>query len=333
MVFPACITNKKDTSKDKKDVKNGNSAQVETNEGAVLCSINGKPVIYEAGLMKSIAQMMQQNPYFKGANIDALPNKLKRQILDKLTDQEIILSKAYQDNITQTEDFKKAYKEMMQLVERSLAIQFFEKNVFEKTAVSDSDIKQHYNANKEKYVKVAGGILVSGAKFTSEALANKFMDTVKAKPADFDKLAAKDKNAKFKHFGRINQAAHSAQQFEAENIPSQIKTKALSASKFPSIDKVTINKDVWVFAALDKKDSVYFDIDEIRPQIEGFIKQNQFAKNIESQLKDLRNEMTIVINEDYFADAQEQVGDEDAKNQQEQQTAQTAETSNPASAA
>ncbi len=181
---------------------------------------------------------------------------------------------------------------MMQLVEKSLAIQFFEKSIYDKIHVS--------NENKDRYVKVAGDILASGAKFESDVEAIKFMDKAQMKPSNFDKLAKETKGAKFKHFGRVNQAA---QEFEPESIPEQVKVKLLAVTAFPHIEKVTIGKDnVWVFAAFKKQDTVYFPLDEIKKQLEAHIKNNDFAKKYEDQLKDLRKSMTVDLNEAYFSD-------------------------------
>lgn len=293
----------------KKDPATGKSAEkvadklvdASQKSGPVLCSINGTPSIYESDFIESINQMMQQNPYFRGASIEALPGKLKRQLLDKLTDQELILAKAYKNNITETEEFKTSLKKTMQLVERALAIQAFEKNLYESLEVSNEAIENNYKENKEKYVKVAGGVLASGAKFDNDADATKFIESVKAKPLTFDKLAKETKNAKFKHFGRVNQMA--PQGMEGENIPEQIKTAILKSPSFPHVEKVSLGKDnVWVVAAFDKQESIYYELDEIKKQIEAMIKNNNYAKALEDQLKELRNTMTVTINEEYFQD-------------------------------
>ncbi len=331
--FKGCGSDKKKETDVNRTSKETDTAK---KSGPILCSINGKPSIYESDFIKSINQMMQQNPYFRGANIESLPSELKRKLLDKLIDQELVLAKAYETKITEGDEFKTAYKEMMQLVEKSLAIQFFEKSIFDKIHVSNEAVEKNYNESKERYVKVAGGILASGAKFESDTEATKFIEKVQIKPSNFDKIAKETKGAKFKHFGRVNQAA---QGFDPESIPEQVKVKLLAVTTFPHIEKVTIGKDnVWVIAAFEKQDTVYFPLDEIRKQLEDHIKNNDFAKTYEDQLKDLRKSMTVDVNKEYFKDAAPEAhanehAEEDAMNNQEAPVTQSSENNNSAAAA
>ena len=305
LVLTGCIgsSNKKDATTGKTEGKSTDAlAESAKKSGPILCSIDGKPAIYESDFIKSINQMMQQNPYFRGAYIDALPGKLKRQLLDKLTDQELILAKAYANKINETDEFKTACKDMMQLIERSFAIQFFEKSIYDKIEISNEKVEKYFNENKDRYVKVAGGTLASGAKFANDADATKFMESIKANPSEFDKHAKENKQAKFKHFERVTQTA---QGLEPESIPEQVKTAILAAKSFPRVEKVTISKDnVWVVAEFNKQEPIYFALDEIKKQVEDLIKNNEFGKAIEDQLKELRKNMTVDINEDYFKDAQ-----------------------------
>ncbi len=302
LVLTGCCDKKKDNITNPTNQKHTTNEDINKKSGPVLCTINGKPVIHESDFIKSINQMMQQNPYFRGANIESLPSELKRKLLDKLIDQELVLAKAYETKVTDGEEFKAAYKEMMQLVEKSLAIQFFEKSIYDKIDVSNDSVEKNYNENKDRYVKVAGGVLASGAKFESDALATKFMESVKAQPADFDKHAKEDKNAKFKHFGRVSKTA--AQGYEPESIPEEVKTAILAIKTFPHVEKITISdNNVWVVAAFDKQDTIHFSLEEIRKQLEEHIKNNDFAKTYETQLESLRKSMTVDVNKEYFKDA------------------------------
>ncbi len=294
----------------KSDSKKTEAAAEVKGDGVVLCTVNGKPVIHESGFNKNINQMLQASPYFKGAGADSLPMSIKRKFFDELIKQELILVDANKTSIENDAEFIKAYNEMKELLQRSLKIQFFEKKLYDGIKVDDADVKKHYAENKEHYVKVAGGVLLAGVKFDQEAQATAFLGSVKSNVEGFDKLAKASKTGKFKEFGRVSKEARG---FNFEAVPAPIKESALAANKFPMIEKVKVGKEFWVIKATDKKDTVYFDIDEIKPQVEGMLKNNKFKDVLDGKIKELRGANTIVVNEDYF---KEKKGDEEDKKEE-----------------
>ena len=289
----------KDFFSGKKEEKKDAAAQTTAQStGTVLASINGKPVIRESDFMTNINQMLQANPYFRGAGADALPMSIKRKFFDELVKQELILADADKKNIAQDADFVKEYNAMMQLVKRSLTIQFFEKKLYDGIKVSDGDINSHYAENKSHYIKDPGGIAVVGARCDSEQQANKLVEKTKKNAGDFENFVKNDKNVKFKNFGRISKEAKGPQ---AENsIPASIKEAVFAMQNLPKVEKVKVGDAIWVIAALDSTDASFFDLNEIKPQIENIIKNNEFKKILDNELKSLRAGATIDINEDYF---------------------------------
>jgi len=266
--------------------------------GAVLCKIDGKPAIMESDYLKSMKQMLQANPYFRGAGIESLPVTVKRKFFDELVKQELIIVDANRKKLSDNPEFIKAYQDMMKLVERSLKVQFFEKKIYDGIRVSSGDVEKHYKENKSKYVKTAGGVLTSGARFSSEMEANKFFAKAKKTPKDFDKLAKEEKSAFFRSFGRVT--GDTEDKLNVKRIPAPVKEKILALKKFPAVEKIKVGSDIWVVGAFEKKDTVFFDVKEIRPQIEGVIKNNQFRQVLDDRIKELRTRTTIDVNEDYF---------------------------------
>lgn len=263
--------------------------------GTVLCSINGKPTIYESDFVNSLSQI----PYFRGVSLEAIPADMKKQFLSKLVEQELVIAKAFESKVTETAEFKKEYEETMKLVEKSLAIKHFESNLYDKINISNEAIENSYKENKERFVKVAGGISAAGAKFDSETEANKFLEKVKNHASDFDKLAKENKQAKFKNFGRVSKVV--AQGMEHDSIPEQVKAKILATETFPHVEKVTIGKDnVWVVVAHDKQNTVYQELDEVKKQLEDQLKYNEAKKVFASLLEELKSNAKIAINNDYF---------------------------------
>jgi peptidylprolyl isomerase len=290
-VLPGCgWFGKKDAAK---DVKGSGSEQT-------LCSIDNKPVIKESDFNNSLNQMLQANPYFRGAGADSLPMQIKRRFFDELVKQELIIAEADKTNIEKDPEFQKSLEEMVKLVKRSLKVQFFEKKVFEGIKVSDSDSKKYFEENKERYMKAAGGVLVAGASFANDADAQAFMHSTKTSVDEFEKLAKANKKATFKDFGRVSKGA---QGMGFGMTPAPVKEAALAMHKLPGVEKVKVGKEIWVIKAWDKKDSVYYEYSEIKPQLEMVIKNNQARDVLEKLLKDLREKFKVVVNEDFFKDA------------------------------
>lgn len=285
-----------DKAKKEESTKTTASADKKT-EGIALLHIDGKAVLDEGMFNKNINQMLQSSPYFRGSGADSLPLSVKRRFFDELVKQEIIVFHADKNNIEKEAEFTKAYAEMKEMLKRSLKIQLFEKDLFENIKVSDSDIAKHYQDSKEHYVKVAGGVLVTGVKFEKEDQAQTFLASVKAKDADFDKLAKESKNGKYKEFGRVSKEAKG---FGADAVPAPVKEAVLAANDLPFVSMIKAGKDFWVVKASDKKETVYFDLEEIKPQLEGMLKQNKFKEILDEKIKDIKGSFKIEVNEEYF---------------------------------
>lgn len=267
--------------------------------GSTLCSINGKPVISENDFNKGIAQVLQSNPFFRGAGgANALPMAIKRKFLDEMVKQELIIADAQKQNIEEDPAFLKELEEVSKLVKRSLIVQFFEKKIFENIKVTDSDVKKHYEENKERYVKVAGGVLVSSASFENEAAADDFVNKAPKNLEEFEKQAKEIKDCKFNDHGRIGKDSRG--EMGVEVAPKALKSAVLEVKEYPAVGKVKVGKTFHVFCAADPKQSEYFELDEIRQQIEGLLKNNMFRDKLEEKLKVLNSSFDITINEDFF---------------------------------
>lgn len=291
---------------DKKVETSAASSLAET--GTVLCKINGKAVINEAEFNSNINQMLQANPYFKGAGAQSLPTSIKRKFFDELVKQELIIADASKNNLDQDAEFRKALEDMQKLVKRSLTVQFFEKRIYDSIVIEDSEVAKHFEENKERYVKSAGGVLVGAVRFDSDREAEAFQAKASSANtyADFEK-AAKDKNAQFRSFGRVSKQDNRNYQFES--VPTQIKEAALKAKSLPLVTKIKAGKDIWVIHASDKRDAEVFELSEIKPQIINMLKNNKFREKLDQALNDLKSKMTINVNEEFFKEKNDEKGE------------------------
>ena len=269
----------------------------------ILLKIDGKNAITETQFNKHLGQMLQMNPYFRGAGIDCLPIALKRKFFEELIKQELFLAWAEKNGLDKDEQFIKSYKEIQNLVRRSLMVQMVEKTVLDGITISEKELKAYFDENKEKFVKEPGGVLVEGIKFNSEEKAKEFYDKARGKSLkDFTELAKAEGADNFQDFGRVNDAAVPQQQaFMMAQSPSEIKKKSQSIKNFPAIDIVKAGKDAWWVAYFsDKQDKVYLTLEEVLPQIDAMLKQNKFREAIGKKVDELRSKFTLDVNEEFF---------------------------------
>ncbi|MFH1461659.1 MAG: peptidyl-prolyl cis-trans isomerase [bacterium] len=273
--------------------------QKDADNSTVLLNIDGKAAITESDFNKHLTQMLQVNPYFRGASVDSLPGQLKRKFFDELIKQELIIAWANKNNIDQDEEFKKSYEEMKNLVKRSLLVQRFETKLFEDVKVSEKEVKDYFDNNKDKFIKEPGGVTVEGVSFDDDANATEFLNSVKGKEAEFKTIAKADSKGTFKSFGRIEDKQAGA----GANIPKVIKDKAASFTKFPAVGKVQVEGKIWVICASDKKETTYFELAEIKDQLEGMLKNNMFREILDKKIETLKSGFTVDVNEDFFQEA------------------------------
>ncbi len=287
--------------------------------GAALCTINGDITITEGDFVNNLNQMIQSNPYFRGATAESLPKDIQHKFFEQLVTQSLIEKQAIKNNVEKDAEFIKAYNETKKLVKRHLMVQFYEKKLFDGIEVSEADITKHYNENKDRFVKVAGGVLAMGARFETDALATAFMNKAKINPDNFEKMAKDEKSAKFRDFGRVGKEQPRGFQFEV--VPGPIKESVLSMTKLPGLEKIKVGKEFWVVKAWDKKDTVLFELSDVKSHIEAMLKSNKFKDVIDENVKKLKQEFKVVTNEDYFKDAAKEDGKEASAEQAEPKAA------------
>lgn len=275
------------------------SIKSESKKEIVLLNVDGKKAITEEDFDKHLAQMLQANPYFRGASAESLPKELKRKFFEELIKQELIIAWADKNNVADDLEFKKNYEELQRLVRRSLLVQAYEKKLFEGVDVTDVEIKDHFDKNKDKFVKEQGGVLVEGVEFANDTDATLFLNKVTGKESEFKKMAKLSYEKNYKNFNRVTEKPTEY----SVNIPKEIKDKALAQTKFPVIVKVAVNGKTWIIYVSDKKSTVYFDLNEIKDQLKEMLKMNKFRDILNENVEKLRKDFTLDVNEDYFKDA------------------------------
>lgn len=304
LIFSGCDFLKKDSTKGIAKEKK----EPEVSGEVVLLSINGKTALKKSDFDKHLAQMVQMHPMFRGASVETLPKPIQKQVFNTLVKQEIIVAYADKNNFEKDPEFIKAFDEMKDLVKRSLLIQRFESRILDDIKISDTEVEEFYNKNKEKFVKEQGGVSVEAISFKNPVQATAFFEKVKNDIDDFAKLAKNEKNGEFKDFGRVSKQERGP---VFNGIPEKLKEKALAMSKLPAIDKIEIDKTIWIIKASDKKDDVFATLDEVKTYLADDLKKNKAREIVENKLKEIEKGFTVNINEDYFKEKDAENSDQE----------------------
>ncbi|MBU1007621.1 peptidyl-prolyl cis-trans isomerase [Candidatus Dependentiae bacterium] len=268
----------KDTAVDKNDV--------------VLLEIDKKPVLTKTEFYKEVGGMV--------GNMDPtlLPKSTLRKVLDDLTRFELVVAAAKKQGLKKDADFVGAYKEQKRRLKKLLLSRIYEKKLFDNIAVPESEIKSDFEKNRARYVKEQGGVHVKGISYGDRDKAMRFYDDIKGDMNEFGSRGKKEKDGKFKEFGRVG--AEETGDYAARMVPKEIRESALKLSALPAVDVVKIGKETWVIHVSDKRDAVLYTYDEIKERIMNQLKVNRFMELRNKKYEELKKEFTVDVYEDYF---------------------------------
>lgn len=264
----------------------------------VLLKIDEKPVITRNEFYKELAGMIgQMDPKL-------LPKDTQRKVLDDLIKFKLVVAAAEKSDVKNDPEFKKAFDEQVARLEELLVSRIFEKKQFDAVVIADAEAKEDFDKHKERYIKEQGGVLVSGVSFKNKEKALAFYDKAKKNLKDFDSVGRKEKDGKFRDFGRVTEKAPAPQQGQGmvSMVPAPIRTAVYKLSKLPSVDVVKDEKETWVIKVSDKKDPEMFEFAEIADRIKNQLRVNKFMKERNAQQDELKDQFKVWVNEAYFVE-------------------------------
>lgn len=274
--------------------------------GPVLVLIDGEPVLYKGEFDAYLTQMLQMYPQLKGVlTPESLPEPLKKNVLQKLIDQELIVAWAKKSRVEQSAEFKKSFEEAIKVVKKHIMIQSFEKSIMDKVEASDSEVRAEFEKNKKRYIKSPGGTSLASIKFDSVEAAEEFFNKVEGKEKQFEELAQKESSENFRSFGRIDKDS------TFPGLPDAVKNAALAVNKFPALKTVKDDKTTWVICVADRTETEYKGLDEVKGDIELMIRSQKFQKEVEKRVESLKKEHKVEIKEEHLKNGAKLNGMED----------------------
>lgn len=265
--------------------------------GTVLAKIDGSVVMKTNKFYKLLSGFVgQMDPAL-------LPKKTQKKLLDNWLQIEVGVRAAMEQKVDKNEEFLKLYREQKKHLKREMLFRFFDNENYKNVDVSKEEMADHYAKNKYLYAKEPGGALVYGVLYDKKDKAMKFYDKIKNKLDDFVSVGKKEKDGKFREFGRVGKVPS-----KYSVVPASVRDASLKLSKLPAADLVVDDKDNWVIYVSDKKDPVFFDFDDVEERIEKQLKLSKYMKLREKIYKDLEKKFNVEINEDYFKEAEPAAG-------------------------
>ena len=212
------------------------------------------------------------------------------QITDRLVERELFVETATKSGV----DKDPEYIEMLKTTKDDLMVNQWMKKQFDESVVSDSDAKTYYEKNKEKY-KTPEQVRASHILVKSESNATEIINELK--PLHGDDLKKKFAElAKSKSTGPSGKNGGDLGYFGKTQMVKPFSDAAF-ALKVGEITQKPVKTQFGyhIIYLADKKPASTKSFEEVKPQILATLKQDQFRKNIEKKLKELKSSAKIEI--------------------------------------
>ncbi|EQB40144.1 peptidyl-prolyl cis-trans isomerase [Sulfurimonas hongkongensis] len=252
-----------------------------------LVSVNGTKITQEdvdTALMNATQGRFNQVPEDKQA-------EFRKQVLEQLIAKELVYEDAKKTGVLKSKDFKDEYAKVQDRVKKDLAIQVWQKQQFDKISVSDKELKNYYDNNKEEFNEKssvhARHILVkeeSEAKaiekelksLSGNALKNKFIQLAKEKSTG----PSGPKGGDLGYFSK----GQMVPEFDAKVF--SMKTGTIS-------EPVKTQFGYHIIYLEDKKAKKTLSFTEVKSFIDQRLKMEKFKVVVEEKMKELKNKATI----------------------------------------
>jgi len=157
-----------------------------------LVTVNGTEITQEEvenALMNATQGRFNEVPVEKQA-------EFRKQVLQQLIAKELVYQDAVKTKVLESDQFKKEFEKVQENIKKELAVQVWQKQELEKVNVSDKELKEYYDKNKEEFnekesvharhilVKTEGeanAIIKDLKKFKADGLKTKFIEQAKEK--------------------------------------------------------------------------------------------------------------------------------------------------------
>jgi parvulin-like peptidyl-prolyl isomerase len=253
-----------------------------------LVTVNGKAITQQdvdTELMQATQGRFNQLPRDR-------QDLFRQQVLKQLVGKELIYDDAKKSGITNSAEYKSEYKKLEERMKKELAIQVWQKKVLDGIKISQKELKDYYNKNKdefnEKETVHARHILVK-----SEAEAQKIINELKS-------LSGQKLKEKFIELAKKDSTGPSAPNggdlgyFAQGQMVPAFNDKVFSM-KVGTITKKPVKTQFGyhIIYLEDKKPAMTRKFDEVKGFIEQRLKMEKFKSVMKQKMDELQKKANI----------------------------------------
>ena len=252
-----------------------------------LVTVNGVKISQkdvDTELMNATQGRFNQVPADKQA-------QFRKQVLQQLITKELIFDDAKKTGVLKSKDFKTEFEKIKKRIAKDLAIQVWQKRELDKLKISEKELKDYYNKNKEEFNEKesvhARHILVK-----TEAEANKIVSELKSLKGD----ALKSKFielAKEKSTGPSGPKGGDLGYFAKGQMVPEFNDKVFSMKVGEVSAPVKTQFGYHVIYLEDKKAKKTRAFNEVKSFIEQRLKMEKFKEVMKNKIKALQKKATI----------------------------------------
>lgn len=253
-----------------------------------LVSVNGKAITQEevdSELMNATQGRFNQVPAEKQA-------QFRQQVLQQLIGKELIYGDAKKSGILKSEDYKEEYKKLEERMKKELAIQVWQKKLLDDLKISQKELKEYYNNNKEEFTEKeavharhillksedeANSVIAELKSLSGEKLKSKFIELAKEKSTG----PSGPKGGDLGYFGKG--------QMVPEFNDAVFKMKKGTVTLSP----VQTQFGFHVIYLEDKKDASVRKFDDVKVLVEERLKMEKFKTVMKNKMQELEKKATI----------------------------------------
>jgi len=253
-----------------------------------LVTVNGSAITQDdvdSALMNATQGRFNQVPADKQA-------EFRQQVLQQLIGTELVYGDAKKTGVLNSKEFKDEYAKVQERVKKQLAIQVWQKKQLDKVKVSDKELKNYYNKNKEEFnekesvharhilVKTedeAKKIILELKSLSGDTLKNKFIELAKSKSTG----PSGPKGGDLGYFAKG--------QMVPEFNDRVFKMKVGTVTKTP----VKTQFGFHVIYLEDKKEPTVRKFEEVKTVIDQRLKMEKFKSVMKTKMDELQKQATI----------------------------------------
>lgn len=231
--------------------------------------------------------------FLRQANLDfnAMPQDMKNKAIEQAIDIKLLTKEAKKDKIENTQEFKEA----LDLAKDTIILELWMGKQLESVKISESDIKKHYNSNKDKLIKPelakAKHILVDSENDAKDIIAelNKAGKNAESKFIELAKSRSKDVESA-KNGGELPPFPKEGAMIE-EFSKAAFALKAKTYTKTPV--KTQFGYHIIYLDSIQAKELAKYE--EVKSMLEQDLKQIKFRENVAKKTQDLKKKAKIEI--------------------------------------